>query len=150
VRLISIPNVYSPNLIFILLLNSYSCSFAEDLKREFREAYLNSSITAIFLFHAHRETLVYPCDEAHSTVQCAEREWKSVSQERERWNFFSLLDALLFDAACHSHLRIVSIWPEAKLAKARLTEETSDTKGRERLCARSLAYYFFNNIKETL
>jgi len=32
VRLISIPNVYFPNLIFIPLLNSYFCSCTQDLR----------------------------------------------------------------------------------------------------------------------
>jgi len=68
VRLISIPNVYFPNLIFISLLKSYSCSCAQDLKHDwiqwciFKFEHHND-----FFFHTERRS-VYPCDDAHSAV----------------------------------------------------------------------------------
>jgi len=58
VRIISIPNIYFPNLIFIPLLNSCSCSCAQDLKRDWIQwCTFEPEHHSDFLFHAYRETL---------------------------------------------------------------------------------------------
>jgi len=50
---------------------------------EFSDAFSNSNITAIFSsMHTERRS-VYPCDDTHSAVQCAEREWERESGARK-------------------------------------------------------------------